>query len=131
VTSKIIAQFPAYTVIESKEDHIWNDGDQFAVPYESRYHGTMYRMYTLGSTENYYRKSFSNYTDEQIAELVSREIKKGEPLYWAYANATIITEQKRAHETYRQLKHGDVIHFQGKRFTVNPAPNHNIRLIEV
>lgn len=130
MANKIIAQFPAYTIVEADPTHVWENGEEFAIPYETQRYGTMYRFYTLGSAENFYRETMQ-YCEEEVALRIRRSKEAGHELWFAIQLSTILSDPPPPHKTVVGLKHGDVISFMDKWFTINPAPNHNICLVEV
>lgn len=124
--TKIIAQFPGYTLIEAAADHEFTDGDRFGVPYETRRYGTLHRFYTLGDVRSYARRYGD---DENAAE--ARAVERGHELYYAFQNATVISTMQRERPVYPVLNHGDVISYAGKRFRIDPTANGNVKLTEV
>lgn len=123
--TKILADYPAYTIIEDK-DREYADGEEIAVPYQSMRHGILYNFYQLGSVEAYARK---NGVDP--VEQVERAKRLGHKLYYAFGLATVITAWKQAKKTVPAFEIGDTILFAGKKFRIDRAPNHNINLEEI
>lgn len=123
---KVIADYPAYSITESDPEKEWQDGEIFAIPRQTRSHGTLWYFYTLGSVAAY---AASCNEDPETA--VAKAIERGHKLYWANANAVSITAWQRAKETREGLELGRVIRFAGKRFLLANAPNGNVELVEV
>ena len=121
---KIAFEAPALKIFEGKDDYEgYKDGDVIAIAYESKNHGTLYRLYTLGSVVGYAIENC-----ECPFEEVERAKEHGHQLHWANQNAVTITsgpvDQKRA---FMQA-HGDTIKFHGKHFEIVATPNDNIAL---
>lgn len=125
-TQPVVAEFPAYRIVAADLSREFQYGEQFAVPYESGRYGTMYRMYTLGSVAGY----AADYNEDPTAA-VERARARGEELYWANQNSTMLTAWDRPQEVLPMVQYGEVIRFAGKQFRVQPAPNQNVRLMEV
>lgn len=123
--TKIIADYPAYTIVEDK-DREYTDGDVIAVPYQSARYGTLYSFYKLGSVEGYAREY-----GEDPAEEVARAKQHGHELHYAYALGATITAWEQDKRVVPGFEHGDAIKAFGKKFKIIPAPNQNIRLKEV
>jgi hypothetical protein len=126
--TKIIADYPAYTIVEDK-DREYTDGDEIAVPYKSARYGTLYNFYKLGSVEEYARR-YSKYSRD-IEAAIAHAKQHGHALYYANALPTSITVWGKGKKTMPAFSHGDVIKAFGKKFKIVPAPNQNIRLQEV
>jgi hypothetical protein len=128
----IIADFPAYTIVEP-EDRCFKHGDQIAIPFTTRTGGTLYRFYTLGTIEGY---AVENGEDPMVAiEECERNMREnpyqGHKRYWANQNATVISDGSVAKRTIPGLDYGDIIRLQGKNFLLKSAPNNNIDLVEI
>ena len=119
----IIADFPAYTIIDAGPRE-FQPGDVIAVPYQSARYGTLFSFYTLGSVEAYAARY-----NEDPAEAVEQAKERGEKLYWANANGTMLTAEKRAKEIVPGFEIGGEINFAGQIFRIERAPNNNIDLV--
>ncbi len=125
-TQPVVAEFPAYRIVAADLTREFQYGEQFAVPYESGRYGTMYRMYTLGSVAGY----AADYNEDPTAA-VEQARARGEELYWANQNSTMLTAWDRPQETFPMVQYGDVIRFAGKQFFLDKANNNNIVLVEL
>jgi len=123
--TRILANYPALTIIEDK-DREFTDGDDIAVPYKSANHGTLYNFYRLGSVEDFARRN-----NEDVDVVLARAKQRGLDPYYAYGLAVSITAWKKEKKVVPAFSHGDVIRAFGKKFRIVPAPNQNIRLQEV
>jgi len=120
----IISSSPAYLIVEGHNN--FETRDQFAIAYESKNHGTLYRIYTLGCV--------ADFAAEMGADPVAAEAKAityGHEVFWANIKSAIITSDKRQQEIIRGISHGDVINYKGKSFTVQPASNNNVKLVQI
>lgn len=127
----IIADYPAYLIVEY-DGFNFTDGDVFAVPFESRRHGTLFHFYTLGSIFGFAdRNGYRNGRTD--AELEAENATKGpeHKVYWANQNSVCISNMVVEKVTRPAVRHGDVIMFRGKRFEVRPTWNDNVNLVEV
>ena len=120
----IISSSPAYLIVAGHNN--FETGDQFAIAYESKNHGTLHRIYTLGCV--------ADFAAEMGADLVAAEAKaiaNGHQVFWANIKSTMITSDKRNQEIIRGINHGDVINYKGKSFTVEPTHNNNVKLVQI
>jgi len=120
---QIIADYPAYTIYAEDPAREFADGDVFAIPFQTRQHGTLYRFYTLGSVASYAKR----YNKDPV-KAVTDAVDRGHALYWANQNATSLTAHKRAKEVVPGFEVGDTIKFEGHTFVLVAAPNNNISL---
>lgn len=120
---EIIADYPAYTITAHDPQREYQAGDMFAIPYQSRPHGTLYRFYTLGSV-----RALAREYKQSPEQAVTRAIERGHALWWANQNGTTLTAHKREKGTFPAHEIGDRIKFEGKTFVLAAAPNHNITL---
>lgn len=119
---KTVATYPAYDVVDVEQDVIeWPENTEvkMAIPFESRRHGTMYRMYRISGVAAYVRKCNAEsgpefQTDPEAA--VERSKARGEPLYWISSCSVSITAWDRPKETHVLGKVGQKIRFDGKLF---------------
>lgn len=127
----IIADYPAYTIVEY-DGFNFTDGDVFAVPFESRRHGTLFHFYTLGSVFAFADK-YGDRNGRTDAEIAAETLAKGpkHKVYWAGQNSTSISNMTVKKVTRPAVRHGDLILFRGKRFRVEPTWNDNVNLVEV
>lgn len=111
----------AYKIYEAADKY--KDKDVIAIAYESRNHGTLHRLYTLGSVARYAM-------DNGYCPLTAIETAKqtGNELHYAYPKSSTLTSHERPQQISFLQKHGDKIRFHGKTFEIVPTANHNIRL---
>ena len=101
----------------------YTDKDVIAIAYESRNHGTLHRLYTLGSVARYAMDHC-----ECPVEAIERAKESGQDLHWANHKSTMLTSHARPQQISFMQKHGDKIKFHGKTFEIVSTPNHNISL---
>lgn len=126
INVKILYVAPAYTITEADLTKSFKAGDVFAVAYTSTRYGTMHRFYTFGSVVSYALQN----NECPIKSFENAKVN-GHETHWANQNATALTAHKQAHRTHVALKVGDVVKFEGREFSIENAPNHNIKLREV
>lgn len=124
--TKTIADYPAYRIVEPAPRKVWKAGEQFAIAFETRSHGTLYHFFQLGSVVSYALQSNSC----PIAAIDRARANKHE-MHFAFALSTVITAWERPKETVIGLSYGDEIAFEGHTFQLAKAPNDNVRLVEV
>ena len=127
-----IADFPAYRIYKAYAGRKFKHGDKIAIPFESRSHGTLYHFFTLGTVAGY---AIQNGEDpvEAIERCKQHMIERpydGHKLYWANANAVVISNMKMEKEEVPGFNFGDEIILQGKVFVLERAPNNNVKLKE-
>lgn len=112
---------PAHKIYEARE--YYADKDVIAIAYETRNHGTLHRLYTLGSVARYAMDNgFCPLTAIETAKLT------GDDLHWANQKSSCLTNHDRPQQISFLQKHGDKIRFHGKTFEIVPTANNNIRL---
>jgi hypothetical protein len=119
-------EFPAYKIYRPFVGRKFKDGDQIAVPYESRHYGTMFDFFTLGTVIGYAVRN----GDDPI-ECLKRATENGHKLYWANKNSVCLHNGPRVQIEVPGFNVGDTIHLQGKTFRLDRAPNQNIELVEI
>jgi len=123
--TKILADYPAYTIIEGK-DHEFVDGEEFGIAFKSARYGDLYHFFQIGSVEGYAKKR----GDDPVAR-VERAKSLGHELYYAFGLGVVLHNGPKVKTTKLGLAFGDVISFEGKKFRLDPAPNQNVKLTEV
>jgi hypothetical protein len=113
MTSTIVADFPAYQIIDMNQDVIRLTAEdaelqEFAAPHQTRNHGTLYNMLLAGSVRTYARK---HRADEVAA--VERAKRLGHKLFWLINLPVMLTAEKRAKTTKVLLKDGQKIELDG------------------
>ncbi len=133
--TKIIFECPAFEIIaptytESYYDtHVvpqFQAGDVFGMARKSSRGDTLYTFFTLGSVVSYALKN-----GQCPMRAVEQSKAHNHALHWASQNCVAITSHKEAKRTHCGLAMGDTIRFEGRIFTLNPAPNNNVELCEI
>lgn len=124
--SIILADYPAYTIIEPRADKVWKHGERFMLPRQTCNHGTVWSSYTLGSVVSYAMQ----YNNDPV-QAVDRARANGHRLHWANHDATVISSNPPPKHTRYGLQWGDYIKFEGRIFQLQKAPNDNVSLVEV
>ncbi len=117
-----IDTFPAYTIIKGSD--VYADGDVFAIGRDTKSHGRLYTFYTLGSVAGY----AARYGDDVEAS-VEQAKERGEQMYWANPQGSVLTSHKQDHRVERGVSIGDEIAFRGMRFRIEAAANNNVKLV--
>jgi hypothetical protein len=126
IEAKTIADYPAYRIVEPAPRKEWQADETFAMPIQTRSHGTLWHFYKLGSVVSYALRTNSC----PIAAIDRARANKHE-MHFAFALSTVLTAWERPKETVIGLGWGDHIKFQGHTFQLVKAPNDNVRLVEV
>jgi hypothetical protein len=111
----------AYKIYEAA--YKYKDKDVIAIAYESRNHGTLHRLYTLGSVARY---AMDNCECPVSAIKIAKE--RGQALHWANLKSSMLTSHERPQQIAFMQEHGDEIKFHGKTFKIVSTPNNNISL---
>lgn len=122
--AKIVADFPAYSIVEY-EGQEFAPRAEFAVPFTSKSHGTLYHFFMIHSVAAY----AAEYKND-VNAAVARAKANCHELHFAIPLPVILTAAPRAKVTRPCVNIGDVIAFDGKKFFVEAAPNNNVTLIE-
>lgn len=125
MTYKIIAEYPAYKLID-KVGYTFRDGDEIAIPYQSRNHGTLYHFFKMGSVAGY----AVEYGDD-VEDALARARSNGHALHYAYGLGTMLTADKQAQKIVALLNYGDTIKAFGRYFRLDRASNDNVTLVEI
>jgi hypothetical protein len=120
----IISSSPAYLIVAGHNN--FETREEFAIAYESKNHGTLYNFYTLGCVAD-----FAAEMDADPVAAEQKAIANGHQVFWANLKSTMITSDKRQQQIVRGIKHGDVINYKGKSFTVQPTRNNNVKLVQI
>lgn len=64
-------------------------------------------------------------------EAYERSKERGEELHWANQCGTMIAANSRKGADRIQVKTGQLVNYEGLVFRIDPAPNDNVRLVEV
>jgi len=114
-TSYILADYPAYIIYDGMlcDFRLSEDkGYCRTCPAEIRVRG--------------FSKKYSN--DYLNSFTIGFSEKEG---YWAYGNSTMISDSEQAKGVCFGFDLGDTIRIEGKLFTIEAAPNNNIKLVPV
>jgi hypothetical protein len=121
----VIAEYPAYKLI-NKIGYTFRDGDEIAIPYETKSHGTLYNFFKMGSVAGY-----AVHNGDDVETSLQRARDNGHDLFYAYGLGTCLTAHKVDQKTVALLNYGDVIKAFGRFFRLDKAPNNNVELVEV
>jgi len=111
------------TVMEVVE--LWAN-DKLALEYESRNHGTLTRTYTINSVVSYALQ----YNECPIAA-VERAKGFGHELVFIFGNGACIHNGPRSTAKHIYVEIGMTVKFQGHYYTIEKAPNDNLKLKEI
>jgi hypothetical protein len=127
-----IADFPAYRIYKAYDGRKFKHGDVIAVPYDSRSHGQLYRFYTLGTVEGYAIANGECPIEalKRHYEMAAKFPYHGHNRYWANQNNVCIHNGPVVKVEVPGFELGQQIILQGKIFTIEAAPNGNIKLVE-
>jgi len=120
----IISSSPAYLIVEGHNN--FETGEQFAIAYETKNHGTLHRIYILGCIADCIADMGLDAAKEE-----AKAIANGHQVFWANLKSTMVTSDKREQQIVRGIQHGDVINYKGKSFTVQPTHNNNVKLVQI
>jgi hypothetical protein len=125
-----IADFPAYRIYRPYDGRKFRHGEKIALPVETRTHGTLWHFFTLGTVEGYAIQN-GECPIEALArhEKFAAELKDGRERYWANADAVCIHNGPKTKNEVPGFNWGDKIVLQGKTFTIEHAPNNNVKLV--
>lgn len=115
-TSSVAASVPAFDVYDMGVEVLDLTRRQmqqieFALPYQSRNHGTLHKMFKMGSVATY---AVSRGLNE--VEQVDRAIANGHALYFMYGLGASLTSHQRPREFKVLLKDGQLIRHDGLVF---------------
>jgi hypothetical protein len=127
----VIQSNPAVDYISGSD--VYATGDTIALPFETERYGTMYHEFQVGTIAGKAAQDGHNVADA-IARCKQQMIDfpyMGHKMAWAFGLSVSITAEKRAKKYVRAVAWGDTIDLDGVRYTLHPAPNHNVELKEV
>lgn len=122
---KIIAEYPAYKIIENPQAKYKAD-DVIAIPFKSVRHGTLYHFFTFGSAVSYALKY-----NECPIKSYNQEKECGNPTHWLNANSVCIHNGPKKQDVVFGQQIGDIVYFEGRKFEIKSAPNNNVKLFEI
>lgn len=98
-------------------------GEHLALPFQSRNHGLLYRTYMIGSVVS---GALSDGRDP-VAEL-DRARRFGHELVFIFGTGVCIHNGPRSTTKHILVELGMLIRFEGNLYTLEKAPNDNLRL---
>jgi hypothetical protein len=127
-TSRTVASFPAYDVYDMGAEVLeltrrQSQQIEFALPFESRNYGTMFRMFKLSGCAPYAGERGS---DE--AASIARATARNEDLYFMFGLGTSITAHKRPKEYKVLLKNGQLIRYDDHLLQVEVIRGEHIKM---
>lgn len=124
-----ITSYPAYNIIRVvkaaarfNKDLMFTAleaGDQLALDSGRVKHGHHYQIGSVISS--------SLKDDRDPLEAVERAIKNGHEMHFIFGLGTTLTSHMQNKKTYIEINLGDIVRFEGKYFTIEKAPNNNLR----
>jgi hypothetical protein len=124
---KTIADYPGYTITEADASHDYKSGEIFAMPFQTRDHGTLHHFFTFGCVTDY---ALQYKEDPDLA--TAKALANGHDLFWANLNGVCITAERHAKESFPQHTLGEIVSFKGHLFTITrDGFAGHIKLIEV
>jgi len=132
---KVVADYPAYDVIRFEPKKTYTSrlhptsyklyaGDELVLAGSGRYAHT--RKYKINSVVS---STLSDGRDPVAA--VERAKNNGHELHFIFGLGSVLTSHKVEKKRFIEVKHGDVVEFEGLIFTIEPANNDNLSLVEV
>lgn len=123
---KILAEYPAYKIVEAPEGYMFRDGDTFGIAYRSYRGDTLYNFFKLGSVAGY-----AVQYGEDVEKALADARERGHELHYAFGLGVSLTSHVRPQERHFGLSYGDEIKAFGRRFRLDRAPNNNVKLTEL
>lgn len=129
-TAELIHDFPAFGIRAIRKDHnqraILSNDRRYAVMRQTRNHGPLPIIYSPGSVASY---AIENNECPYAAR--ERAVSRGHELYWLNQAAVVLSAHRREKEELELIEVGMVVHFEGRDFRIEAAPNDNLRLVDV
>lgn len=122
--SYVVAKYPAYTVV--KRDTISNNGVVYynLVARDKLITKKHLGTYTVGSVVSYALE----YNENPIEEY-NRCVANGHATHWINSDGATISNMKKDPYDVIEVDYGDVVMFEGVLFTIEKAPNNNLKLV--
>lgn len=122
---QIIADYPAYMIVDMEQDVIeWPDDQQeMAIAYQSRRYGTMYNLHTVNGIANYARRN-----NDDVAAAIERADSRGEKRFWLNRSCVSISNSQSAKETHILCRDGQKIRFDGQLLVVKHVGHDHYRV---
>lgn len=122
-----VATFPAYVVFEREAEPRTGFVNITAADTLGLDSGRGYfRRYSPGSCASYALE----YNECPIAAY-ERAVKLGHPTHWINACSTVLSDSPRAQEQLVRVTLGMRVLFEGRKFTIEAAPNNNLRFAPI
>lgn len=132
---KTLHTFPAYDVVDLEQDLIvitaadcdWLSPNQriFCTEYAARRGDVLFASVTPGNIwDNYERDNRA----DAIPAALERAKQHGHETHWFNSDATALTSDQRARETWHLLKDGQLIEMRGARFVIRVGHRGAVRL---
>ena len=102
------------------------EGDKLAVDFPSQRYGSITRTFTLGSVPHCAMEDGMD-----PVEAIERAKKHGHDMHWINANGAMIHNGPRSEVFHIRLAMGQRVDFWGRVWTIEQAPNNNLKLVEV
>jgi hypothetical protein len=127
----VIQSHPAVDYVQG--NGVYSTGDYFALPFETARYGTMYHKFRCGTIAGLAAQDGED-VDAAIAECKQKMVDfpyMGHKMAWANGTGSSITAEARAKVVVPAQAWDDVIELDGVRYTLVPAANQNVDLVEV
>jgi hypothetical protein len=133
--ANVVASYPAYDVVERKPLPAYRGGvvelrdtETVALAYQSRNHGTMFRIYRVGTVVSYALRS-----GECPIHAYEQSTARNEETHWLNPCATMITAERRAKETHVHITIGQTVRIEGRLFRIEQHRNsrEHLTLVQV
>lgn len=129
--TNIIADYPAYTIIENRPNWrgqtVIRAGEVYAIRSKKHYRTgeQLWTFVTAGSAASY---AISN--DECPVAGYARAKARGHKTHWLNNNAVTISANPGPKTTHKEIIVGQIVVMEGRYFKVENAPNGNFTLTE-
>lgn len=128
-TPVYIARYPAYDIVEPPESYhgaVTIKADEPLAIYRNENYTGRYAQAYANSVVSY---ALSSGCDP--IEWLENSKAKGEALHWINLAAISLTAEPQERRTLKGLHVGQWVRFEGRYFTIQPAPNGNFKLVSI
>ena len=115
---EVVIEYPGLKILKPPAYKKFRDGDIIAILVR-----TTWRTYRLGSIYGFYVVN-----GDDVEAGVARAKANGHSLFWANAEAVVISNPPPPQKVAWGFEFGDTIPAFGKSFVINKAPNDNVSL---
>jgi hypothetical protein len=130
--AEVVANYPAYKVVQREVVR----GGYFGMKYHDISFTDIVAFEKLGLKGNGYFSEFEPGSVVSYAlknahdpiEAIEQANKNHHEFHWINACATVITSHERPQVTFTLVEIGMIVRFEGLLFTIEKAPNNNLRL---